>query len=65
MTGLMHSSTAAGAQGHDGPFSGLYLLARLWPESRDFSQFVSLLPDDLPEEIICNVRHRDSLTCCF
>ncbi len=51
----MHPSTAAGFWGTAGRASGLYMLAKLWPEHRDFSEVVSLLPSDLPQELICNV----------
>ena len=52
---LSHVPTVAGAWKDGGRSSGLYLLAKLWPEGRDFAPFVSLLPNDLPQELICNV----------
>ena len=55
--GIAHEwpSTVAGCWEEGGCSSSLYLLAKLWPEGRDFSPFVSSLPNDLPQELICNV----------
>ena len=49
--GLTHTPTAAGPYtagpyADDPRFSGLYMLAKLWPESHDFSPVVPMLPDD-------------------
>ncbi len=63
MSGLTHMMTVAGPWGDVGCCSGLYMLAKLWPEGRDFSKHVSLLPDDLPKELIRSVRHHEKLTC--
>ena len=53
----------AGPLRESGCFSGLYMLANLWPPDRDFSPVVCLLPADLPKELICNVRRHKNLTC--
>ncbi len=58
---LSHDCSVAGHWKEGGRSSGLYLLAKLWPEGRDFSPFVSLLPNDLLQELICTVRFHVAL----
>ena len=62
MSGLTHMMTVAGPWGNIGCFSGVYMLTKLWPAGRDFSPFVSLLPDGLSQEVICSVRSRVNVT---